>query len=658
MTDSPQPFALLYPGDGSPDNAVLRCLGEAGVPVAVATSRFFVANSTSRYCRRRFRVPPPEKGAAAVVDRLIEIAGELGGRPVLFMLHDLAVMLGSKYRERLAPHYRGHFLDWPLLEVCNRHDRMFAAAQRAGVAVPATAPWPGTTREELDRIPKPCVVKPVSKYMVNGDNLWLEPFLRTFGKKALKAESSAEVESILDRCGSEGIPVVVQEYIPGRVRDLVTVVLYASGGRVVSHFTGLKLRQGPPDCGTCTYGESCPDSDEAVELARRLVTAIGCDGIAEVEFKRDRRDGRLTLIELNPRATVFCIIANAHGINLPLMAYNDLTDGAPRAAPEPAGKDVVRWMDPYRDLLQSGRTDGVSRVSLLGWLRQLHGTDLLCWGGRRDPLPLLLAPVQGVCEWLGDKFKSAKPPALSPIKGPADTGYLDYWEERSHQIGLRSVMWSNEDYNVLVDARQKGLLDRALGDIRGKKVLDLCCGTGRLSIHLARHGGEVVGVDLACMAEAAQRSNPHPRVSYVAGNAEALDFARDTFDIIVSVGAVACVCDSHAKFDAMIPQLHRLLKPGGMLITMEPFHVCPVIRRPLHMSPGAAVKHFERGGFKLLSKRSLLFQLSWLFLARPWWPAPRAVTSFLFRLGEATLRIPGVARLSDYKLLVLRKERP
>jgi len=660
VRDSPRPFAVLYPGEGSPDNAVLRCLGEAGVPVAVATSRRFNANCASRYCRRVFRVPPPEDGAGAIAERLVEIARELGstrdGEPVLFMLHDFAVMLGSKYRGRLSAHYRGHFPEPDVLETCNRHDQMYEAASEAGVPAPRTALWPGTGVEDLERMPPPWVVKPVSKYVLDGGGLRVEPFRRRFGRKAFRANSPRELRALLGSAAEAGVPVVVQEYVPGDVGDLVTVVLYVAGGRVLAHGAGRKLRQTPPDCGTCTYGESCSDAEDAVRLAERLVDAIGYEGIAEVEFKRDRRDGRLKLMELNPRPTVFCMIADAQGVNLPLAAYDGLAGVPARTPARVAGPNgrVVRWMDPYRDLLECRRG---GPFSVVRWLREASRADVLLWGSRRDPVPLLVAPVQGVFEWLGERRRPARRSALGPPKGPSDGGYVDYWQQRSGRTGLSAVMWSNDEYNVLADRAQKRVLDRALGDVRGRKVLDLACGTGRLSVHLARRGAEVVGVDLACMADAARTANPHPRVTYLGCGAESLDFPPGTFDVIFSVGSLAaCICDTPAKLSEMGERLRRLLTPGGVLVLLEPFHVCPGLRRSLCLSPRAARARFRLLGLRLVRSGTLLFLPGRLVMSKAWWRAPRALTACLFTLGEGLLRVPGTGALSDYKMFVLARE--
>ena len=68
-------------------------------------------------------------------------------------------------------------------------------------------------------------------------------------------------------------------------------------------FCGRKLRQTPPVVGTCRVGEAFW-VDEIVEAAFRLLRAISFHGVSQVEFKRDQRDGRFKLMEINPRYSI------------------------------------------------------------------------------------------------------------------------------------------------------------------------------------------------------------------------------------------------------------------------------------------------------------------------------------------------------------------
>src|SRR5213596_1144981 len=118
---------------------------------------------------------------------------------------------------------------------------------------------------------------------------------------------------------------MVQELVPGDDDTLYTVGSYlTSDGRPVGVFSGRKLRQTPRGIGTCRVGEAVW-VQEAVDAALRLLAEFGYSGISQVEFKRDPRDGRFKLMEVNPRLWEWHGLAAACGVDLPLIAYRDVT---------------------------------------------------------------------------------------------------------------------------------------------------------------------------------------------------------------------------------------------------------------------------------------------------------------------------------------------
>ena len=60
----------------------------------------------------------------------------------------------------------------------------------------------------------------------------------------------------------------------------------------------------------------------------RFCAALGFHGISQVEFKRDPRDGRYKLMEINPRLWQWHGLAAACGVDLPRIAYCDLLGAA------------------------------------------------------------------------------------------------------------------------------------------------------------------------------------------------------------------------------------------------------------------------------------------------------------------------------------------
>ena len=134
---------------------------------------------------------------------------------------------------------------------------------------------------------------------------------------------------------------MVQELIPGGDDELYTVGSYiAADGTVLGLFSGRKLRQSPPGIGTCRVGEAVW-VQEAVDAALRLLRAFDFHGVSQVEFKRDPRDGRFKLMEVNPRFWLWHGLAAALGVDFARIAYHDLL-GRPPAPVTTEGKHG-RW---------------------------------------------------------------------------------------------------------------------------------------------------------------------------------------------------------------------------------------------------------------------------------------------------------------------------
>jgi SAM-dependent methyltransferase len=98
--------------------------------------------------------------------------------------------------------------------------------------------------------------------------------------------------------------------------------------------------------------------------------------------------------------------------------------------------------------------------------------------------------------------------------------------------------------------------------LRGQRVLDVGCGPGFWARHLIRIGAIYTGIDISTRSvELAKRSldldGLHGNV--LIGNAEALPFANDCFDAIVSEGVIHHTPDTQACID----EIYRVLRPGG-----------------------------------------------------------------------------------------------
>ena len=100
-----------------------------------------------------------------------------------------------------------------------------------------------------------------------------------------------------------------------------------------------------------------------------------------------------------------------------------------------------------------------------------------------------------------------------------------------------------------------------LPGLSGKRFLDLGCGFGDICRYASEQGAEaVVGVDLSKrMLEEAIRRTSQPNITYEHGSMAELDFAGESFDVIVSSLALHYV----ERFDSLSEKIAELLTPGG-----------------------------------------------------------------------------------------------
>jgi SAM-dependent methyltransferase len=136
-----------------------------------------------------------------------------------------------------------------------------------------------------------------------------------------------------------------------------------------------------------------------------------------------------------------------------------------------------------------------------------------------------------------------------------DSDADEYQAEHGSFLGDVDFVWCPEGLRE-ADAR-------LLGEVRGRRVLELGCGAAAGARWLAGQGAEVTGLDLSAgmlrqAARAARRSGV--RVPLVQADALALPFRDAVFDVVCTAfGAVPFVADSAA----VMREVARVLRPGG-----------------------------------------------------------------------------------------------
>lgn len=148
-------------------------------------------------------------------------------------------------------------------------------------------------------------------------NLWRAHFGGTF--KGFVVNNIQEFQSVVASYSTTNVPTIIQELIVGPDENNYKYCAYRNKqGDILAEFMLQKLIQFPKGYGIGAAVKSIYDED-LLEQGRRLFHGINYFGVGSAEFKRDEKDGKFKLIELNPRYWQQNFLATQCGVNFPII---------------------------------------------------------------------------------------------------------------------------------------------------------------------------------------------------------------------------------------------------------------------------------------------------------------------------------------------------
>ncbi len=104
---------------------------------------------------------------------------------------------------------------------------------------------------------------------------------------------------------------------------------------------------------------------------------------------------------------------------------------------------------------------------------------------------------------------------------------------------------------------------RFMGDVAGRRVLDLGCGVGFFGGEAARRGARVCGLDFSAMALEICHARL-PALGLVRADATKVPFVSGSFDVVLVNDIIEHLAEEPGR--AMMQEVQRLLRPGGRLV--------------------------------------------------------------------------------------------
>jgi D-aspartate ligase len=314
LDSTSKPSALVgFPREVS-GLAVIRSLQRHGIKVSAYDCDPGSAGLFVRGLDHRHVWPCPNGNESQFVESLLRV-GDTRHPPVLIDLEAIALEAISRHQNAVQQRFRIILPPLDVLDIAQDKAKTAHFFTEHNLGVPITA----TLSSEQDMVRwqggYPAVLKPRRG---KGGR----------GQRVVHSDQEARESWRILKPGPD--EYLIQEWISGPVQNLFTVgLLCAPGGEVRASFSGQrlgvvqtsKIPQGPS---SIVRSVRLPD---LLDVACRFARLAGWSGFAELEFKKDERDGVYKILEINPRMWAWIRLPIACGVDFPYLYYTMATTG-------------------------------------------------------------------------------------------------------------------------------------------------------------------------------------------------------------------------------------------------------------------------------------------------------------------------------------------
>lgn len=301
---------LITEGENRSSLAVTRSLGMAGCNVVVTGVEKKSISSQSRYCTASYQVVSPLESENKYLDEIVNLS-EQEKIDYIVPMTEPAMFVLSKNRQTLPAKTILAAPSHDKVKIIFDKVAVFQLAKKHGIDIPKSY-FISSYDDFLSKVKKidefPVVIKPGMSSI---------PTKKGFISTGVKyAKNKEELVHLYKTDEALQYPSMIQEKITGPGTGLFTLF---DNDRHLALFSHERLREKPPSGGVSVVCKSVPLNTDMVQSAQRLLSDVGWQGVAMVEFKRDIRDGKPKLMEINGRFWGSLQLAISAGVDFPKL---------------------------------------------------------------------------------------------------------------------------------------------------------------------------------------------------------------------------------------------------------------------------------------------------------------------------------------------------
>lgn len=303
---------LLTDGGYKNTYAIIRALKKEGLKVGVLYNSILSLSFLSRYVDKRYIIKTNllKNSSPEVLSQFYSETLNILKQDdidVFMPVGNMSFNFATTFKNDLEKFTNLPVVNPDIMEIAQNKYKTFKFAEQIDIPIPKTI-----FIDSYDDIPRiinemkfPCVIKKTNFY--EGGVKYCND----------KSELKKNLNSILERKKSDGSFPIIQEYVEGPGTGYYGIF---KDGECINYFMHERLHEYPITGGASTFAKSIYD-DKLKQLGTKMLENLKWNGVAMIEFKKDIRDNKYKLMEINPKFWGSLELSYVAGLNFPYLNY-------------------------------------------------------------------------------------------------------------------------------------------------------------------------------------------------------------------------------------------------------------------------------------------------------------------------------------------------